>query len=183
MTGDSEYDDDDEEEAEEEEYVVEEHVEEEIDPDEWMYEDEEPDHKSIPEKFRAWVKKKAEKRRHPTLVYFEKRDIMDAHGNKIDKEVGRLKAKKKMQKKIKNKILDQRQKDFEKEVKRLDRERFNREFKQREQDFVAGKLRMNLFEKWGIEADERKEKEREEFRKSEERRILKEKEDKRQADR
>ena len=78
-------------------------------------------------------------------------------------------------------ILRKRHADFMAHVAKVDQERKDMDQAKRSRDTAALNLRMNLFEKWGVEAAERKRKEKEAFDKSEKKRKKKEEKDARKA--
>jgi hypothetical protein len=131
------------------------------------------------EKWENYWKKKRESRRHPTMQYFEKNAVMKEYNKQLDDDEYRAKAKRLRKKKLHQQILRKRHQEFRDYVARVDRERHEKDVADRTRNFHALKLRMGMFEQWGIENETRDAKNKKAFDESERKRLQKEAEDNR----
>jgi len=153
-----------------------------VDDDEWLYDSDDETPQTLLEKWENYWKKKKENRRHPTMKYFEKLAVMGEHNRQLDKEDYQRKARRDRKQKLHKGILRKRHKEFRDYVAKTDKARHDKDLKNRTRYFKSLKVRMGLFEEWGIENDNSKKKEAKDFEESERKRIEKETKEKRKKE-
>ena len=144
------------------------------DDDEWFYDSDDDQPETLAQRWDQFWKKKKEGRRHPTIRYLEKEFEKNENSKRLDREEYRKKEKKRRRAKLRKEILSKRHHDFMEYVAKVERDRKDADIAKRTRDTKALKVRMNLFEKWGVERADRLEKERIAFEKSEKKRLEKE---------